>query len=394
MAMTNSTSRKDYIKQLKKEYREARKAKDRKQMTGLLDTAITFTGYNRKYIIRLLNNWGRRYPSGFANSGQGRKPVYNGTEFNRALLVCWRATNCSCAENLQPYLPDLVQQLENCGELEITKEVRQLLLKVSISTVARKLKAYNTRSRIPLGVSTTKPGDLLKGQITVRKGCWDETRPGFLETDTVAHCSDQNIGVYIHSYDFVDIATSWSEQVATIGIGQRDTVIAFDNVRKRFAFPVLGIDSDNGAEFINGHLYHYCQQEGITFTRSRPYRKNDNAHIEQKNNTAIRKMVGYARYDTRQQLDILNKLYSGPLRLYLNYCQPTRKRRFKLMDTGTGKVKKVYFEAKTPYQRVLESEHVDYGTKLLLQSQYNKLNPVKLLAEIHSLLERLDKTLR
>lgn len=394
MAMTNSISRKDYIKQLKKEYREVRKAKDRKLKTRLLDTAITFTGYNRKYIIRLLNNRNRKHPSGFSSGGRGRTPIYSNAEFNKALLICWRAANCSCAENLQPYIPNLIQQLESCGELEVTQQVRRLLLGVSISTIARKLKSHNTRSRVPIGISTTRPGDLLKSQIAVRKGRWDEARPGFLETDTVAHCGDQNVGTYIHSYNFVDIATSWSEQVAAMGMGQRDTVIAFNNVRKRFVFPILGIDSDNGAEYINGHLYRYCQNEDITFTRSRPYRKNDNAHIEQKNNTAIRKMVGYARYDTKQQLAILNELYSGPLRLYLNYCQPTRKRKFKFVDTSTGKVKKTYFEAKTPYQRVLESEYVDDSTKQMLQSQHNKLNPVKLLAEIHSLLERLDKTLR
>lgn len=394
MAMSNSISRKDYIKQLKKEYGEARKAKDKKLKTRLLNSAVTFTGYNRKYIIRLLNNRSRKYPSGFASGGSGRSPIYSSIEFINALLVCWRATNCSCAENLQPYLPELIQQLERCGELKISTHIRMLLLQASISTVARKLKAHKTRDRVPLGISTTKPGDLLKSQVAVRKGRWDETKPGFLETDTVAHCGDVNVGTYIHSYDFVDIATSWSEQVATMGMGQRATVAAFDDVRERFVFPVLGIDSDNGSEFLNGHLYRYCQVEDITFTRSRPYHKNDNAHIEQKNNTAIRKMVGYARYDTKEHLDILNELYSGPLRLYLNYCQPTRKRKFKMIDTSTGKVKNTYFEAKTPYQRVLESKHIDDRTKQLLQSQYNKLNPVKLLAEIHSLLERLDKTLR
>jgi len=393
MAMNNTISRKDYIKQLKQEYRQARKAKDRKLKTNLLDAAVTFTGYNRKYIIRLLNNRQRKYPTGFARGGPGRTRIYDGVEFEQALLVCWRATNCSCAENLQPYLPKLIPQLESCRELVVTQPVRALLLQASISTVARRLKAHNDGNRVPLGVSTTRPGDLLKSQIAVRKGRWDETKPGYLETDTVAHCGEANIGRYIHSYDFVDIATSWSEQVAVMGMGQRATVEALNDVRKRFAFAVKGIDSDNGAEFINGHLYRYCQSENISFTRSRPYRKNDNAHIEQKNNTAIRKMVGYSRYDTEQQLAILNELYSGPLRLYLNYCQPTRKRKSKLVNTKTGKIKKTYFEAKTPYQRLLESEYVDEDTKQLLQSQYNKLNPVKLLADIHSLLERLDKSL-
>lgn len=179
-----------------------------------------------------------------------------------------------------------------------------------------------------------------------------------------------------------------------MGMGERATVTVLQEVRKRLPFAVIGIDSDNGTEFLNWHLHRYCQRENLAFTRSRPYQKNDNAHVEQKNNTAIRKMVGYARYDTLEQLAILNELYIGPLRLYLNFCQPTRKRKVKYVDTKTGKVRKSYFEAKTPYQRVMASEHVDKATKQLLQSQYNNINPVKLLAEIRSLIDKLEKTVR
>jgi hypothetical protein len=311
-----------------------------------------------------------------------------------ALLVCWRATNQSCAENLQPYLPDLVTKLEVCGELNIKPDVRNLLLKVSKSTVARRLKSHRTKDRIPLGISTTKPGTTLRSQVVVRKGRWEETEPGFTEVDTVAHCGEVNQGQYIHSYDFVDIATSWSEQCVAMGMGERATVAAFVDVRKRFPFPVKGIDSDNGVEFLNWHLYRYCKSNDIAFTRSRPYRKNDNAHAEQKNNTAIRKMVGYSRYDTNEQLAILHELYSGPLRLYLNFCQPTRKRKTKMIDTKTGQTKKTYFESMTPYQRVQQSKSVDKSTKRMLQSQYNNLNPVKLLAEVRSLLDELGKTVR
>ena len=397
MAMNNSISRHDYIKEVKIKYGKARLSGNKKRKSELLDEATEFTGMHRKYLIRLLVERKRKYPSALANGGsskRGRKPIYNNREFLSALLVCWRATNQSCAENLQPYLPELVPKLEACGELDITPDVRSLLQCVSKSTVARKLRAHRTKDRLPLGISTTKPGTTLRSQIAIRKGRWEETEPGSTEVDTVAHCGAVNQGQYIHSYDFVDIATSWSEQCASMGMGERTTVVAFEDVRKRFPFPVTGIDSDNGSEFMKGHLYSYCKANGINFTRSRPYRKNDNAHVEQKNNSAIRKMVGYSRYDTDEQLGILQELYSGPLRLYLNFFQPTRKRKTKTIDTATGKTKKSYFESMTPYQRVMQSKSVDEQTKQMLQSQYNNLNPVNLLAEVRSLLDRLDRTLR
>jgi hypothetical protein len=396
MAMGNSISRHDYIKEIKLKYGEARLARNKKRKSELLDEAVEFTGMHRKYLIRLLTERRRKYPSGFASGGsskRGRKAIYNSREFMAALLVCWQATNQSCAKNLQPYLSELVSKLEACGELDVTPDVRGLLFSVSRSTVARKLYGFRTKDRLPLGVSTTKPGTTLRSQIAVRKGRWEETEPGFTEVDTVAHCGQANEGRYIHSYNFVDIATSWSEQCAAMGMGERATVVSFADVRRRCPFATRGIDSDNGSEFINDHLYRYCQTNGITFTRSRPYHKNDNAHVEQKNNSAIRKMVGYHRYDTDEQLAILHKLYSEPLRLYLNFFQPTRKRKTKMVDTKTGKTKKTYFESMTPYQRVLQSKPVDDQTKQMLQSQYNNLNPVKLLAEVRSLLDKLERTL-
>lgn len=394
MAMTNHNSRQDYLKQLKGLYLTAKRNKDKKLKTELLNQAVAFTGLNRKYLIRKLGDTSRKYQSPIASDRsktRGRKPIYGSGAFMDALLVCWKSTNHSCAENLQPYLKDLVPHLEALGELKIPVGIKQQLLQVSISTIARKLKYHSVKDRIPIGISTTRPGDLLKSQIAVRKGRWDETQPGCLETDTVAHCGDQNIGLYIHSYNFVDIATSWSEQVAVMGVGEVATIRALKDIRVRLPFRVTSIDADNGSEFINWHLMRYCQKEDINFTRSRPYKKNDNAHVEQKNNSAIRKMVGYARYDTADELAIMNTLYSGPLRLYLNFFQPTRKRKVKLRDTKTGKVIKTYFEAMTPYQRVMKSSTVDQQTKQMLKSEYNKLNPVKLLAEIQVLLKTLDK---
>lgn len=401
MAMNNNISRKQYIAETKNLYGEACRCKDKKRKTQILDDAVAITGLQRKYLIAVFRTRRKVYPTGFAKadgsaqtSFRGRKARYGSTEFLNALLVCWRATNCSCAENLQPYLPELVPRLEALGELVVNDETRTLLFQTSVSTIARKLKKHKRKDHIPL--STTRPGKLIKAQVAIRRGRWDETEPGSLETDTVAHCGDANEGLYIHSYNFVDIATSWSEQVAVMGIGERATIQALDDVAARLPFAIRAIDSDNGSEFLNWHLHGYCKDHGIDLTRSRPYKKNDNAHIEQKNNTAIRKMVGYGRYDTAEQLALLNRLYNGPLRLYLNYCQPTRKRRAKTIDKKTNKTSKTFFEAKTPYQRMMKVSNkvIPGDQKEVLQSTYNNLNPVKLLAEIQAIIDQLDKTLR
>ena len=390
----SSITRKEYLTEVRLLYRQAQKHKNKKRKTELISNVVDITGMHRKSVIRWL---GRDYTykqilRNKKPETRGRNAIYDDVAFNDALLLCWRAVNEICAERLQPFLPELVAKLIECGELEIDDKTHSLLLSVSISTVKRRLLRAKRRSTVPLG--TTKPGNLIKKQIAVRYGRWEETSPGWLESDTVAHGGDSAEGQFIHSYDFIDIATGWNEQVASMGKGERATVLGFDEIRKRFPFPILGIDSDNGSEYINGHLMRYCQREEITFTRSRPYKKNDNAHVEQKNWEAIRKMVGYARLDTEEQLATLNELYRGPLRLFLNYFQTTRKRKLVTLDTSSGKKHKSYFEAKTPYRRVMEHPSVPKEAKDMLQSEYSNLNPRKLLAEIHELQARLWRDLR
>jgi hypothetical protein len=355
---------------------------------------VEITGLSRKYLITKLSKRVKPYPTGLARSdSRGRKSQYGSAEFQEALLTCWRSANEICAERLQPYLAELVPKLETCGELNVEAATRRLLLAASISTIARRLKQTKRRSYVPLG--TTKPGTLLKSQIPVRKGLWNETEPGYVESDTVAHCGGDLSGGFIHSYNFVDIATSWSEQAADMGMWERATVECFDKIKQRVPFKILGIDSDNGGEYINHHLWRYCQKHQLEFTRSRAGKKNDNAHVEQKNYTAIRKVVGYARLDTGQQLAIMNRKYDGPLRLYLNFFQPTRKRRSKEYDPRSGKARRFYFESKTPYQHLLEQPNTSLSSrqKAVLKSEYNKLNPVQLLAEVRSLLAELEETL-
>jgi len=392
MAMSNINSRYEYLVEARVLYWRAKRSKNRSRLTSVLDDVVEITGLNRKYVITLLRSNPRKYSTGIERSDpRGRSSIYNSVEFRDALLICWRTANEICAERLQPYLSELVPKLESCGEIKLTPLTRQQLLSVSVSTIARKLVKVKRQHLVPLG--TTKPGTLLKSQIPVRKGVWSEDQPGYLESDTVAHCAQDLRGQFIHSYNFVDIATSWSEQVAVMGMGERATVDSFGLVRGRLPFMVKGIDSDNGSEYINHHLWRYCKQENIEFTRSRPYKKNDNAHVEQKNYSAIRKTVGYSRLDTARQEELMNELYAGPLRLYLNFFQPTRKRKSKEYDPSTGRARKFYFEAKTPYQRVLDSDYISDTQKNMLRLQYNKLNPVQLLAEIRSLLTELESSL-
>jgi hypothetical protein len=386
MAMS-SISRKEYLIEVRKQYKGATKT----QKGGLLAAAQAVTGMHRKALIRMLRMPLHRSSLREPLRKRGPKTIYDSV-FHDALLICWQAGNNICAERLQPFLPELVAKLEVCGELRVVATTRQLLVSASIATVARHLEKAQKRSHLPLG--TTKPGSLLKSQIAVRRGRWEETNPGWLESDTVAHGGETTAGQFIFTYDFINIASGWTELEASMGKGERATVIGFARVRERFPFPVLGIDSDNGTEYINDHLRRYCIAEGLTFTRSRPYHKNDNAHVEQKNWEAVRKMIGYSRLDTEEQLRVLWQLYSGPLRLYLNFFQPTRKRKAKLIDTATGKKRKSYFEAKTPYRRVMEHPITSQATKDLLTSHYNQLNPVQLLAEIRFLLDELKKTLR
>jgi len=394
MAMTNINSRYEYLLEVQSLYWRAKKQKDRKKLQLILDDAVEITGLSRKYLITKLSKKIKPYPTGRARSDpRGRKSQYGSVEFQEALLTCWQSANEICAERLQPYLTELVPKLEACGELQVETATRQLLLSASISTIARRLKQARRRSYVPLG--TTKPGTLLKSQIPVRKGLWSETKPGYVESDTVAHCGGNLSGSFIHSYNFVDIATSWSEQAAVMGMGERATVECLDKIKQRMPFNILGVDSDNGGEYINHHLWRYCQKHQLEFTRSRAGKKNDNAHVEQKNYTAIRKVVGYTRLDTEHQLAIMNRIYDGPLRLYLNFFQPTRKRQSKEYDPRSGRARKFYFESKTPYQRLLEQPDAGLSRrqKAMLRSEYNKLNPVQLLAEIRSLLAELENTL-
>lgn len=374
--MMSQTSKRELLAELRPRYRRA----GRSEKQRILDELVATTGYHRKYAIQVLNQLPherrRRRPV---------KPTYDGRVV-AALEQCWRAANGICGKRLVPVLPEYVAALERHGELVLDAETRRLLLQMSPATADRLLKRARERSR-PHGLSTTKPGTLLKHSIPVRTFAqWDDAQPGFMEADLVAHCGDTTAGEYLNSLNLVDVKTRWTECVPLLNKGQAAVTAAIEQARQRLPYALRGLDSDNGGEFINPTLKRYCEQHQITFTRSRPYRKNDQAYVEQKNWTAIRQVVGYDRLAGERACAALEAVYQ-PLRLYINFFQPVMVLRSKERDGA--KVKRRYDQAKTPYQRVLEAPEVPDDVKDNLRRQYATLNPAALLRQIEIQLELL-----
>jgi len=382
--MMSKFGKREYLIEVKRKYWKAGK----KKKTQLLDDFCSFTGMHRKSALRLIN--GKLQPKW---RHRRKRPKYYDTEVIEALLILWRSVDEICAERLHPFIPELLDKLVNCGEIDVGAKTIQKLTEISLGLIKEILSKTKHRSLVRIG-GTTKPGSLLKRQIAIRYGRWDEVMPGWCETDTVAHCGDSVAGEYISSLDVIDICSGWSEQCAILNKGEKAVTMAMEDIKQRLPFPLLGLDPDNGAEFINWSLFHYCQKNKINLTRSRPYHKNDNAHIEQKNWTAIRQLVGYSRFETKEQLNILNDLYSNEWRLYLNFFQPTMKLREKIKDTQTGRTSKKYYEAKTPYQRLIDHPDVSVEQKDMLRSAYDSLNPVKLKQQIKVKINRLKRTLK
>ena len=257
---------------------------------------------------------------------------------------------------------------------------------MSPSTIDRGLRRWRG-SGTRRGLSTTKPGTLLKNSIPIRTSSdWNENKPGSLEADLVAHCRESVEGFHLTTLSTVDVATGWCEPVAVWGKGQKRVGGAIYHVSKQLPMPMLGLDSDNGSEFINQSLYNYCQRHGITFTRSRSYKKNDNCHVEQKNWSVIRRVIGYDRFSTKVAFEALEDVYAL-LRLYINFFQPVSKLVRK--SRHGAKVYKVYDTARTPYQRLLRSGVLAEGKRRELADMYCALNPVTLLKEIRQSVDHL-----
>jgi len=381
--MMSFKGKRELVDTVRPRYYKARRP-DKKR---ILDELVANTGYNRKYAIHLLN-----HPSQACRRRKRRGKRRYTLPVKAALITVWRAANCICSKRLVPCMEEFVTALERHDEIQLSPETRDLLLAMSRATADRLLHSERPHYK-RRGLGATKPGTLLKQAIPIRTFAdWDDLRPGFVEADLVAHCNDSTGGEYLHTLVLTDVATAWTECVALPNRGQKAVSAAIHLTRQRFPFPMLGLDSDNGSEFINANLLRYCQQEHITFTRSRPYKKNDQAYVEQKNWTVVRQTVGYDRYEGPEALAQMEALYKV-LRLYVNFFQPVMKLASK--QRVGSKVRKKYDVAKTPFRRVLDVPEASHETKVRLLHQHLSLNPAGLLRQIHTLqgqLWRLSKS--
>lgn len=380
--MMSQRSKRELLETIRPRYLKASKS----SKAQILDEFVAATGYHRKNAIRVLKH-GRK-ASGLRK--KGRRKEYQG-EVVAALTRIWEICGRICSKRLKPFLPEIVAVLERHQELSLSAEVKSQLLRMSRSTIDRCLQPVRFEEKRH-GLSTTKPGTLLKKAIPIRTFAdWDDARPGFVEVDLVAHCGESVEGQFLNTLTTTDVSTGWTECMAVLHRSQHLVFAAIQAMRQRLPFPLLGLDSDNGGEFINDILYRYCQDEQVTFTRSRPYKKNDQAHVEQKNWSVVRHLIGYDRFETQEELQLLNSIYDD-LRLYVNFFQPVLKLIGK--EQVGKKTAKRYDEAATPYQRVLSSNQVDLTVKARLCHQYLQLNPVALRNKIDQNVARLWEIIR
>lgn len=381
-------------KKLTKIVSERYQRASKKQKGVILDEFVALTGYNHCYASYLLRNHGRKVRVNCNTvmvadvnrrpRGQRRR-IYDQKVFI-VLKRIWEIMDFICGKRLAPVMGELLPVLRKYREVKVDAPTARKLLKVSASTIDRLLrqekKKYTLKSR-----SKTKPGTLLKNQIPIRTFSeWDEGRPGFMEIDLVGHDGGDARGEFIQTLDVTDVCTGWTETRAVRNKAQVWVFEALKEIMDRIPFDLLGIDSDNGSEFINHHLFRFCTERKITFTRTRSYRKNDNCFVEQKNYSVVRRFAGYLRYNTEEELKLLNELYSY-LRLYTNFFQPVMKLTEK---TRIGsRVIKRYDTPRSPYKRVLESPHVSEESKEKLRKQYDRLNPAGLKRQITKIQNKL-----
>ena len=379
--MMSQRSKRELLEEIRPRYLKAKKSEKK----IMLDEFVAATGYHRKYATRILKHGRPRH----TGKKHGLPKVYQG-EVVIALEQIWEICGRICSKRLHPFLPEMVKVLERCGELHLVPQTKALLLRMSRSTIDRCLGP--ARFEHPHGLSTTKPGSLLKKAIPVRTYTpWDEDRPGFLEIDLVAHCGETTEGQYINTLTCVDLSTGWVECLAVRQRTQQAVFEAIQTMRTCLPFRLLGLDSDNGSEFINDLLYQYCLSKKITFTRSRPYHKNDQAHVEQKNWSVVRRLIGYDRFESETEYLLLQSIYTD-LRLYANFFQPVLKLVSK--QHVDKRLLKRYDQAATPFQRVLAAEDIPFEAKARLTNLYVQLNPVQLRTTIDAKVAKLWKISR
>ncbi len=374
-------SRNQYLKALRKDYLKARSKKEKGK---LLDEAVKRTKLNRKYLIEKLkakSNLDKRKPA-----YKKRKSYYDNAVV-AALAKCWRIFDRPCGQRLKPLLETEVYKLRKLEEIHCSDKVADKLKEISFRTIDEKLKLVKEKDRLSIKYGKKKH-PLLYQKIPVKlSDDLDRTKLGNIQLDLVEHCGRSTFGEFISTLSTTDIASGWWEGEAVMGRGQSNTRAGLEKARQRYLLDWQEIHSDNGAEFLNWHLYHYTQKEGLRFSRSRPNKKNDNCFVEQKNWTHVKKFTGYLRYDTNKELNILNDLYQNELRLYKNFFQPVIKLISK--ERAGGKIHRRYDKPQTPYHRLLSSDDVSDRRKRELTKIYNSLNPAELKRTIDARLKKL-----
>jgi len=366
----------EYAAALRRRYQVARKGVKKK----ILDEFCQTTGMHRKAAIRLLNHSGR--PRAV---GRGRPRRY-GSEVAAALVKLWEVGDRMCGKLLAAVMPDLLAALERHGELEVSPEVKALLLQVSPSTIDRLLRKTRTAGlRQP---RRQRPATTaLKAQIPIRTWSeWKDARPGSMQADLVLHCGDSVEGFFLTTLTAVDVASGWTELQPVWGMGMTRVGGAVQSVSLRLPFSLRELHTDNGGEFINRGLRDWCTRHGVRFTRGRAYRKNDQAYVEQRNWLSVRRVVGYDRYSSQAAFQTLHQLYSL-LRLQVNFFRPVRKLVSKARQGA--RVTKLYDAPCTPYRRLLESGILDGTARQQLERQFLAINPADLQRGIGQALRHL-----
>jgi len=368
-------ARKEYLKAIWQRYQKA----SRKEKSLILDEFSKNCGYSRKHAIRRL-----RAPHWSGRNKPGPKVRYD-QNFVEVLEWLWVSMRRMCGKKMVKALP---LWLPHNHDPRITPEIRVKLLKVSAATIDRLLKPIKQKSK-PKGLSSTKPGFFLKAKIPLRVHHWDVTQPGFMQADTVAHCGTSLAGAFANSLTMTDIHSCWTENRALWTKGSLNAYEQIKDIEKKLPFKILGYSSDNGGEVMNDHLYRYFvstrkKKNKVQMTRGRPYQKNDNAHVEQKNYSHVRQLFGYQRFEKIELVALMNLIYKRYWNPLQNFFVPSQKL-IRKTRIG-GRVKKEHDQPQTPYQRLMDSDTLTSEDKKKLRSQYDKLNPF-------TLSEDLDKKL-
>src|ERR1700688_4876411 len=356
---------------------------DRRVKSRILDELCANTGWHRNHARKALK--AALQPKVVAPRRSPRPPVY-GPDVIAALTSCWLVLGRPAGKRLAPMLTELVAVLGHFGELVIDDDTAELLASMSAATIDRRLAGERAKRQLK-GRRATKPGSLLRSQIPIRTWAdWDDAKPGFVEIDLVSHDGGNTIGPFAFTLTVTDIATGWTENRSVPSKEAKCVLGAVESIANKMPFPILGVDSDNGAEFINVYLFLWCRNRKITFTRARPTNKNDGCHVEQKNWAVVRTIVGYHRYDTAPEMLLLNEIWQLQSQL-TNYFYPQQKLVFKVRDGA--KITKKHDTAATPHRRAQAHPNLPTTAKATLTATYLDINPAALQRQIQALMNEL-----